>query len=165
MSLRARVTKGRSSTARERSAARRGKRSITFSSRRNARAEANKLLPIRTCPLCGSKRVHRRRITVDFSTGRSVSGVPADQCDACGEQFLEKPVEGLPPAALQGDAALVNRYWTARDCFAPAMTVRFTYRASTIRIIGAGYWRKGKRVYERENQIHERAHGKTEGRS
>lgn len=28
------------------------------------------------------------------------------------------------------------------------MTVRFTYRREVIRIIGAGYWRKGKRVYE-----------------
>ena len=45
------------------------------------------------------------------------------------------------------------------------MTVRFTYRESVIRIIGAGYWRKGKRIYERENQIHERTTGKTEGRS
>jgi len=35
------------------------------------------------------------------------------------------------------------------------MTVRFTSRESAIRIIGAGYWRKGKRIYERENQIHE----------
>jgi hypothetical protein len=35
------------------------------------------------------------------------------------------------------------------------LTVRFTYRESAIRIIGAGYWRKGKRIYERENQIHE----------
>ena len=33
-------------------------------------------------------------------------------------------------------------------------TVRFTYRNEVIRIIGAGYWRKGKRIYERENQIH-----------
>jgi uncharacterized protein len=33
------------------------------------------------------------------------------------------------------------------------LTVRFTYRASVIRIIGAGYWRKGKAIYERENQI------------
>jgi hypothetical protein len=23
-----------------------------------------------------------------------------------------------------------------------------------IRIIGAGYWRKGKQIYERENQVH-----------
>ena len=34
------------------------------------------------------------------------------------------------------------------------ITVRFTYRSGVIRILGAGYWRKGKRIYERENQIH-----------
>lgn len=34
------------------------------------------------------------------------------------------------------------------------LTVRFTFRASVIRIIGAGYWRKGKAIYERKNQIH-----------
>ena len=35
------------------------------------------------------------------------------------------------------------------------LTVRFTYRAAVIRIIGAGYWRKGKAIYERENKIHQ----------
>ncbi len=35
------------------------------------------------------------------------------------------------------------------------VTVRFTYRAGVIRIFGAGYWRKGKAIYDRENQIHE----------
>ena len=34
------------------------------------------------------------------------------------------------------------------------LTVRFTYRRGVIRILGAGYWRKGKQVYERENQVH-----------
>ncbi len=34
------------------------------------------------------------------------------------------------------------------------LTVRFTYRRGSIRIFGAGYWRRGKRIYERENQIH-----------
>lgn len=33
------------------------------------------------------------------------------------------------------------------------LTVRFTYRNDVIRIIGAGYWRKGKRIYEQENQV------------
>ena len=28
------------------------------------------------------------------------------------------------------------------------LTVRFTVRGSTIRIFGAGYWRKGKKIYE-----------------
>jgi uncharacterized DUF497 family protein len=30
-------------------------------------------------------------------------------------------------------------------------TVRFTLRNSRIRIIGAGYWRKGKKIYEQRN--------------
>jgi uncharacterized protein len=34
------------------------------------------------------------------------------------------------------------------------MTVRFTYRTDVIRIIGAGYWRRGKAIYEQENKIH-----------
>ncbi len=34
------------------------------------------------------------------------------------------------------------------------LTVRFTYRGNVIRIIGAGRWRRGKRIYEEENQIH-----------
>ena len=38
------------------------------------------------------------------------------------------------------------------DC--GVLTVRFTYRASVIRIIGAGYWRKGKATYERENKLY-----------
>ena len=31
------------------------------------------------------------------------------------------------------------------------LTVRFTYRGGLIRIIGAGYWRKGTRYYEKEH--------------
>lgn len=31
------------------------------------------------------------------------------------------------------------------------LTVRFTYRAGKIRIFGAGYWRKGRQYYEKEN--------------
>lgn len=30
-------------------------------------------------------------------------------------------------------------------------TVRFTLRGERIRIIGAGYWRKGKKLYEEKN--------------
>lgn len=29
------------------------------------------------------------------------------------------------------------------------MTVRFTWRNNIIRIIGAGYWRKGKKIYDK----------------
>lgn len=33
------------------------------------------------------------------------------------------------------------------------LTVRFTYRSGCIRIFGAGYWRKGKKIYEQSNSI------------
>ena len=31
------------------------------------------------------------------------------------------------------------------------LTVRFTWRNGRIRIFGAGYWRKGKQIYEEQN--------------
>jgi len=34
------------------------------------------------------------------------------------------------------------------------MTVRFTYRGNIIRIYGAGYWRKGRKLYEEKNKIY-----------
>ena len=33
------------------------------------------------------------------------------------------------------------------------LTVRFTYRRKVIRIIGAGYWRKGKAIYEKKKSF------------
>jgi uncharacterized protein len=47
-----------------------------------------------------------------------------------------------------------KRYYCLGRVSEGIMTVRFTYRKNKIRIIGAGYWRKGKQIYERENQIH-----------
>jgi uncharacterized DUF497 family protein len=34
------------------------------------------------------------------------------------------------------------------------LTVRFTIRSDVIRIIGAGFWRKGKVTYERQSSLH-----------
>jgi uncharacterized DUF497 family protein len=46
-----------------------------------------------------------------------------------------------------------ERFYCFGEVEGGILTVRFTYRASVIRIIGAGYWRKGKAIYDRENQI------------
>lgn len=35
------------------------------------------------------------------------------------------------------------------------LTVRFTHRPGAIRIFGAGYWRKGKVIYEKGREVHE----------
>ena len=47
-----------------------------------------------------------------------------------------------------------KRYYCLGEVAEGILTVRFTYRNGVIRVFGAGYWRKGKRVYEDENQIH-----------
>ncbi len=48
-----------------------------------------------------------------------------------------------------------ERFYCFGEVNGGILTVRFTYHASVIRIIGAGYWRKGRAIYERENKIHE----------
>ena len=48
-----------------------------------------------------------------------------------------------------------DRYYCFGEVDGGIVTVRFTHRSSVIRIIGAGYWRKGKATYERENYLHE----------
>ena len=48
-----------------------------------------------------------------------------------------------------------QRYFCFGRAAGGVLTVRFTYRRGVIRIFGAGYWRKGKRIYDQENQIHE----------
>ncbi len=45
------------------------------------------------------------------------------------------------------------------------LMVRFTYREDVIRIFGAGYWRRRKGTYERENPIHRRTTRKPKDRS
>lgn len=48
-----------------------------------------------------------------------------------------------------------KRYYCFGRVDRGVMTVRFTYRGGVIRIFGAGFWRKGKAIYDRENQVHE----------
>ena len=50
-----------------------------------------------------------------------------------------------------------QRYYCFGRVGAGLLTVRFTYRKEVIRIYGAGYWRRGRLIYERENQVHRRA--------
>jgi len=44
-----------------------------------------------------------------------------------------------------------NRYYCIGRVGEGIMTVRFTYRGNAIRIYGAGYWRKGRKLYEEQN--------------
>ena len=51
-------------------------------------------------------------------------------------------------------SSVERRFYCIGKVSAGILTVRFTYRNKKIRIIGAGFWRKGKSIYEREYQIH-----------
>jgi uncharacterized DUF497 family protein len=46
-----------------------------------------------------------------------------------------------------------DRYYCIGRVDDRIITVRFTYRSGVIRIFGAGYWRKGKRIYEEINGL------------
>lgn len=43
------------------------------------------------------------------------------------------------------------RYFCFGQVGLGVMTVRFTWREGRIRIFGAGYWRKGKTIYDQQN--------------
>ena len=45
-----------------------------------------------------------------------------------------------------------KRYYCFGKVEGGVLTVRFTYRNKRIRIIGAGYWRKSKNIYEKQNK-------------
>ena len=70
-----------------------------------------------------------------------------------GVSFEEAQAAFLDPNCLIAEdiehSQIEQRYY----CFAKVendiMTVRFTYREQKIRIIGAGYWRKGRKIYEK----------------
>ena len=44
-----------------------------------------------------------------------------------------------------------DRYYCIGRVGEGIITVRFTYRENAIRIFGAGYWRRGKKIYEEQN--------------
>lgn len=53
-----------------------------------------------------------------------------------------------------GHSGMEKRYYCFGKVGGGILTVRFTYRGNTIRIIGAGYWRKGRKIYEERNKIY-----------
>ena len=47
-----------------------------------------------------------------------------------------------------------QRFFCFGKCKNGILTVRFTIRGTKIRIIGAGFWRKGRKKYEQESNLY-----------
>lgn len=73
-----------------------------------------------------------------------------------GLSFYEAQAAFLDPkrliAEVTAHSAGERRYCCIGRCGDGIATVRFTLRGNTIRLIGAGYWRKGKKAYEKAQQ-------------
>jgi hypothetical protein len=70
-----------------------------------------------------------------------------------GVSFFEAQRAFLDPKRIIAEDVEHSRGETRYYCFGlvddAVMTVRFTYRNQKIRIFGAGFWRKGRKIYEK----------------
>jgi uncharacterized DUF497 family protein len=74
-----------------------------------------------------------------------------------GLSFVEAQQAFLDPKVViavdEGHSRGEARYFAFGIVGDGIATVRFTLREGRIRIIGAGYWREGRRAYEKENRL------------
>lgn len=82
----------------------------------------------------------------------------ADNQRKHGVAFADAQVAFLDPARVIARDSSHSRGEERFYCFGETglgiLTVRFTYRNEVIRIIGAGYWRRGRKIYEAQRKIH-----------
>ena len=91
--------------------------------------------------------------TFEWNTAKNLKNIQKhgiDFIDAQNVFFDKKKVYAID----KRHSKIEKRYFCFGKVRGGVMTVRFTYRGKNIRIIGAGYWRKGKKAYEEKNKIH-----------
>ena len=82
-----------------------------------------------------------------------------ENVDKHGVSFFEAQYAFLDPKRVIAEDIAHSEVEKRYFCFGRneegtgILTVRFTYRSGRIRLFGAGYWRKGKKIYEKENSI------------
>jgi uncharacterized DUF497 family protein len=72
--------------------------------------------------------------------------------------FAEAVRAWLDPRRVTGEdrghsSRREQRYFLLGQLSGGVLTVRFTRRGETVRIIGAGYWREGRVIYEQANRF------------
>lgn len=70
-----------------------------------------------------------------------------------GVSFFEAQSAFLDPHRIIAEdlehSIIEKRYYCFGIVGEAVMTVRFTYKDRVIRIFGTGYWRKGRKIYEK----------------
>jgi YgiT-type zinc finger domain-containing protein len=79
----------RSDSRKARSAAKKVRKSSTSSSPPSFLRWATDFGRLTRCVICGSRRIHRKIITVNYSDGTSVPGISAEVCSSCGETYFD----------------------------------------------------------------------------
>jgi len=76
-----------------------------------------------------------------------------------GVAFEDAQLAFLDPSRViardDNHSAVEERYFCIGMVGGGILTVRYTFRGERIRIFGAGYCRKGRRIYEEENRLQE----------
>ena len=71
-----------------------------------------------------------------------------------GVAFVDAQLAFLDPARVIAKDPSHSKGEPRFYCFGETGSgVRFTYRGDVIRIIGAGSWRRGKKIYEAHSQV------------
>ena len=75
-----------------------------------------------------------------------------------GVSFGEAQLAFLDPGRVIAHDTMHSQAEQRYYCFGRVsegiLTVRFTYRGNILRIIGAGFWRRGKKLYETHSKVH-----------
>ena len=86
------------------------------------------------------------------------SAKDADSQRKHGVSLVEAQAAFLDPGRViardVGHSRAEPRYYCFGRVSDGILTVRFMHRGSVIRIIGAGYWRRGKKLYEAHTKVH-----------
>ena len=74
-----------------------------------------------------------------------------------GLSFWEAQLAFFDPKKLTfedaGHSQVEPRFYCVGMIDGGVVTVRYALRGPSVRIIGAGYWREGRRLYEKENRL------------
>ncbi len=100
-------------------------------------------------------KVDKVKRTITYGKFEWDEGKAAENLEKHGISFFEAIQaffdEKLVIATDEEHSDKEQRYFCLGKIESRVATVRFTYRQGKVRIIGAGFWRNGRKFYEEEN--------------